>query len=143
MDVRFARRSWSGLALLALAAIMSGCHKAGPQVAQSEVPAVPAARPVEREVTDFVEFIGRTDAVHSVNIVPRVTGYLTRMPFKEGSEVSEGELLFEIDPRPYQAQLDQATSQVALYEAQLKLAQSTLARYEKVGSSASPQELEQ
>jgi multidrug efflux system membrane fusion protein len=149
MDIRFARRTLSAaaVALLAVVAGVSGCHKAGPQVAQTEVPAVPTAHPVEREVTDFVEFIGRTDAVHSVNVVPRVTGYLTKMPFKEGSEVSEGELLFEIDPRPYQAQLDQATSQVDLYEAQLKLAQSTLARYEKLESgmagSVTKQEMEQ
>src|SRR5207244_12876968 len=58
-------------------------------------------------------------------------------------EVSAGELLFEIDPRPYQAQLEQATSQVTLYEAQLALAKSTLARYEKIESSASKQELDQ
>ena len=48
-----------------------------------------------------------------MNIIPRVTGYLVRMPFKEGSEVKKGDLLFEVDPRPYQAQFDQADSQVA------------------------------
>ena len=52
------------------------------------------------------------------------------MPFKEGSEVKTGDLLFEIDPRPYQAQYDQAVSQVTLYEAQLDLARKTYARFE-------------
>jgi multidrug efflux pump subunit AcrA (membrane-fusion protein) len=63
-----------------------------------------------------------------VNIVPRVTGYLTKMPFKEGSLVKKGDLLFEVDTRPYKAQLDQADGQVKLYEAQLKLAKVTLER---------------
>ncbi len=83
---------------------------------------------MQREVTDFVDFTRRTDAVQAVDVRPRVTGYLERIPFKEGSDVKKGDLLFEIDPRPYQAQLDQAKSQVALNEAQLKLAQSTYAR---------------
>ena len=57
------------------------------------------------------------------------------MPFKEGSEVKAGDLLFEIDPRPYQAQLDQAKSQVKLNEAQLDLAKTTLARYQELDKS--------
>jgi multidrug efflux system membrane fusion protein len=75
-----------------------------------------------------VDFTGRTDAVNTVNIVPRVTDYLAKMPFKEGALVKKDELLFEVDPRPYQAQLDQAQKQVELYQAQLKLAQVTLDR---------------
>ena len=102
---------------------------------RAEMQAVPVAHPVEREVTDFVDFTGRTDAVDSVNIVPRVTGYLVQMPFKEGSEVKKGDLLFEIDPRPYQAQLDQAKAQVVLYQASLELAKTTLARYEALDKS--------
>jgi multidrug efflux system membrane fusion protein len=75
-----------------------------------------------------VDFTGRTEAVHSVDIRPRVTGYLVEMPFKEGAEVKAGDLLFVVDPRPYQAQLDQAQGQVDLYKASLKLARTTLAR---------------
>ena len=75
-----------------------------------------------------MDFTGRTEAVQSVDIRPRVTGYLVKMPFKEGSEVKAGDLLFVIDPRPYQAQLDQAQGQVNLYQAQLKLARITYAR---------------
>ncbi len=118
----------------------SGCQKKGrPQVAPGEAPAVPVSRPIsDKEINDYVDFTGRTDAVNSVNIIARVTGYLVsptkdgKMPFKEGSFVKKGDLLFEIDPRPYQAQLDQAQSQVKLYDAQLKLAQTTLARYERL-----------
>ena len=62
----------------------------------------------ERVVTDYADFTGRTNAHQSVDIRPRVSGYLVQMPFKEGAEVKEGDLLFEVDPRPYQAQYDQA-----------------------------------
>jgi multidrug efflux system membrane fusion protein len=118
------------LLLAALALILAaGCQQSKPQVAPPEAPALPVSHPVERDVIDYVEFTGRADAVHSVNIIPRVTGYLVKMPFKEGSEVRAGDLLFEIDPRPYQAQFDQARSQVSLNQAQLDLAKKTLARY--------------
>ena len=109
-----------------------GCGHRAPQVAPPEPPPVPVSQPVAREVTDYVDFTGRTQAVKSVNVVARATGYLVKEPFKEGSEVKAGELLFEIDPRPYQAQYDQAVGQVNLYKAQLKLAQVTLARDEEL-----------
>src|SRR5262249_19651848 len=144
-------------------------------------PAVPVSRPVQREVTDYVDFTGRTDAVQAVNIVPRVTGYLVQMPFKEGSEVrgddrlrgaarlggllgapqgpllaaadlfpgqlQAGDLLFKVDPRPYQAQLDQVKSQVNLYKAQLDLARVTYKRFSDLFKSTpgavSKQQLDQ
>jgi multidrug efflux system membrane fusion protein len=99
---------------------------------------------VQREVTDFVDFTGRTDPVGAVDVRPRVTGYLEKMPFKEGAEVKKDDLLFEIDPRPYEAQLASAQSQVTLNEAQLKLAQATYARDASAGAGAvSRQELDQ
>jgi membrane fusion protein, multidrug efflux system len=113
-----------GLVLLAA----SGCETNRATVAPRELPAVPIAHPVQREVTDYVEFTGRTEPIHSVDIRPRVTGYLMEMPFKEGTEVKAGDLLFVVDPRPYKAQLDQAQGQVDLYMASLKLARVTLAR---------------
>jgi membrane fusion protein, multidrug efflux system len=126
--------SWR-LMFLGFGLTLAGCTSNMPQVAPAETPAVPVSRPVEREVTDFVDFTGRTDAVEAVNIVPRVTGYLVNIPFKAGSEVKAGDLLFEIDPRPYQAQLDQAEGQVKLYQAQLALAKSTLARDEEISKT--------
>ena len=109
-----------------------GCMRRAPQVPPQEALAVPVSKPVERQVTDYVDFTGRTQAVKSVNIVARATGYLIKEPFAEGSDVKTGELLFEIDPRPYQAQYDQAVGQVNLYNAQLKLARATLARDEQL-----------
>src|SRR5437773_1045286 len=132
------------LACLAMA-LAAGCTHAPPPVALPEPPAVPVSKPVEREVTDYVDFTGRTDAVEAVDVRPRVSGYLVKMPFKEGAEVKKGDLLFEVDPRPYQAQLDQAKAQVELYRAQLKLAQATYERDVPLlaNRAISPQELDQ
>lgn len=144
MTVR--RRRAFLLFCLASAAATIGCSRGPRQVAPPQVPVVPASQPVEREVTDYVDFTGRTDAVGSVSIVPRVTGYLMSMPFEEGSFVKKDEVLFEIDPRPYKAQLDQASGQVELYQAQLTLAQATLDRYlivAKTPGAVSQQELDQ
>ncbi len=99
-----------------------------PQVAPPAPVAIPISKPIVRPVTGFADFTGRTEAIQSVDIRPRSTGYLVEMPFQEGAEVKEGDLLFVIDPRPYKAQLEQAIGQVNLYQAQLKLAKTTLAR---------------
>jgi RND family efflux transporter MFP subunit len=168
------------LFVLAVLAALGGCH-GQPQVAPPQPSAVPVSRPVQQEVTDYVDFTGQTDAVNAVNIVPRVTGYLVQMPFKEGSEVrgddrlrgaarlvgllgtpqgpllaaadlfpgqlQAGDVLFVVDPRPYQAQLDQARSQVGLYQAQLDLANVTHTRfsdlYKTTPGAVSKQQLDQ
>jgi membrane fusion protein, multidrug efflux system len=110
-------------------------------------PVLPVSRPIAREITDYVDFTGQTKAIQTVDIVPMVTGYLVQMPFHEGAEVKEGDLLFVVDRRPYRAQLDQAQGQVNLYQAQLKLARTTLARDRAVNairpSSVSPQQIDQ
>src|SRR5437588_3512238 len=131
---------------ITLAGAFAGCAEDEPEVAPPQGPVVPVSQPVQRQVTDYVDFTGRTDAVNTVNIVPRVTGYLVKMPFKEGSMVKKDDLLFEVDPRPYKAQLDQAEGQVKLYEAQLKLAKTTLERdvaISKTPGAVSAQQLDQ
>jgi multidrug efflux system membrane fusion protein len=123
------------LLLVAVGLAAGGCQNSPPQVAPAEPPVLPVSKPVQREVTDYMDFTGRTDAVEAVDVRPRVTGYLIKIPFKEGSEVKKGEVLFEIDPRPYHAQLDQAVSQVTLNEASLKLARATYERDRSIASS--------
>jgi multidrug efflux system membrane fusion protein len=125
------------IGLGAFIASLAGCQANKPKVAPAEPPVLPVSQPVKREVTDYVDFTGRTEAVHSVDIRPRVTGYLVKMPFQEGEEVKAGDLLFVVDPRPYKAQLDQAQGQVDLYQASLKLAKTTLAR-DKAINTLSP-----
>ena len=74
------------------------------------VPPVPVtvSYPVERDVTDYADFTARTAAVDSVEVRAHVWGYLDKVNFKEGALVKKGDVLFEIDPRPYQAVLNQA-----------------------------------
>jgi multidrug efflux system membrane fusion protein len=114
--------TWSGALI--------GCSHGPPQLAPPEPPAIPVSNPVGRVVTDYVDFTGRTDAVQAVDLRARVTGYLVELPFKEGAEVKKDDLLFVVDPRPYQAQLDQAEGQVNRYQAQFDLAKTTYARYQ-------------
>jgi RND family efflux transporter MFP subunit len=109
--------------LLMLAAAPAGTT-ADPPVARADVKTEPAAR----QLADHADFTGRTEAAATVELRARVSGYLTRILFKDGAEVKQGDLLFEIDPRPYQAELDRASAAVALSEAHLKRAQTDVAR---------------
>jgi RND family efflux transporter MFP subunit len=71
------------------------------------------AKPLKRTIVDWDDFVGRFEAVNSVDVRPRVTGYLQSIEFRDGQIVQKGQLLFVIDPRPYQAVLDQARGQLA------------------------------
>src|SRR5580700_8557223 len=104
----------------ALCAILAGCARA-PSGAPAPPPTtVAVSYPIERYVTDYTDFTGRTAAVDSVEVRAHVWGYLDKVNFKEGDLVKKGDVLFELDPRPYQALLDQAKGKVAQEEAQLK-----------------------
>jgi multidrug efflux system membrane fusion protein len=78
------------------------------------------SEPVERPVTDYEDFAGRTEATHSVDVRPRVSGYLQEIAFREGEFVHKGQLLFVIDPKPIQTLLDQARARAKRYEVLLK-----------------------
>jgi membrane fusion protein, multidrug efflux system len=125
----------------------SGCDSTAAKPAEAKPIAVPVAKPIRRDVTDFVDYTGRTNAIDSINILPRVTGFLIKMPFKEGSDVKKGDLLFEIDPRPYAAQYAAAAAQLAQSEASQKYAKATNERFkalaEKEPGAVSKQELDQ
>lgn len=96
---------------------------------------VPVSKPVQRSVTDFAHYTGRARAGQDVTIQPRVTGFLDKIAFKEGAEVKAGEVLFEIDPRPYRAQADAAKASVARAEASLKYARTTNARFKELAKN--------
>ena len=106
----------------------SGCERPPTPRIETKPPIVQVARPVEREVAEFAIFTGRTEALQDVNVQPRVTGYLTQINFVDGADVKEGDVLFEIDPRPYQAELEIAKGQVALEQAKLDRATENLNR---------------
>ena len=100
-----------------------------PRKRRKSLPTVTVSYPLEREVTDYQDYTGRTAAVDSVQVQARVTGYLDKIYFKEGAEVTEGTVLYEIDPRPYQAAYDAAKAQVAQNVASLELAKQNNTRY--------------
>src|SRR5439155_9283686 len=118
------------VALFALAApaALAGCKTPAPPAGAAGPQVVPVAKSVQRPVTEFVEYTGRADAIDTIGIKARATGYLIRAPFTEGAEVKKADLLFEIDPKPYEAQLAQAEAQVKVAEANLVLAQASYNR---------------
>ena len=115
----------------------AGCSR-HEQQGPPPAPAVTVSVPIQKEVTDYAVYTGRTAAINSIVIIPRVTGYITKIPFKEGDDVKQGDLLFQIDPSPYQASVDQATAQIALNKAQLKFSESTLRRDIAANSTNTP-----
>lgn len=129
--------------LLALAIgtglFLSACDKPPPaQPGMSGMPPPPAvtvANPVIQDITDWDEFTGRLYAIETVEVRPRVSGYLDSVNFKEGTIVNKGDLLYVIDPRPYQAILDQAEADLNRARAALELAENDLARAERLYQS--------
>ena len=110
--------------LLAPTIALLGCAKAAPKIAKPEPAMVLVSRPTTDEITDFEDFTGRTEAVMSVEVRARVTGYLDKVQFTDGEDVKEGDNLFEIDPRPYKAEVDRTEAAVLQAEAHLKRIQS-------------------
>jgi len=97
------------MALLSIGCIgMTGCSHEPAEAPQPTPPTVTVTYPLKREVTEYAEFPGRTAAVDSVQVRARVSGYLQQVNFKDGADVEQGDVLYEIDPRPYQAALEQA-----------------------------------
>jgi len=95
-------------------------------------PVVYFTLPVMKEVSENEEFTGRTESVHSVEVRARVSGYLDKANFKDGSEVKQGDVLFEVDPRPYQAEFDRASAAVAQAEAHVVRLDADFARAQKL-----------
>lgn len=121
-----------------LIACSAGCAKSNAAAEKKAAPPVKVeiASPTEKEVTDFQDFTGRLEAVDAVEIRARVSGYLTKVAFDPsielGAEVKVGDLLFEIDERPYQNALDSAKAQLAQADAKLKTTSAELARTEEL-----------
>jgi RND family efflux transporter MFP subunit len=115
-----------GVLFAMMLAVLIGCQKKVNQSASDNVPVIPVSKTVEREVTDYAEYTGRTDAVLAVNVRARATGFLVSTRFDEGADVKEGDLLFEIDPVPYELSVKQAEATVKSAEASLVTAKATV-----------------
>jgi len=116
------------LSILALAACGDG-NKSG---APPGPPPVTVAQPLAKKVTDWDEYTGRFVAVQSVELRARVSGYLDKILFKDGQLVEKGQLLFEIDPRPFRAAADKAEADLKSAESRRDLAASELVRAGKL-----------
>ena len=112
--------------------VVGGCKSAPPPMKSPPPPTVTISQPVERPVIDYDEYTGRTAAVDEVEVRARVSGYLIKVNFKEGSEVQKGDLLFLIDSRPFQTVLDAAKGQVAQWEAKRARAEADVARNQRL-----------
>lgn len=99
---------------------------------QQQAPTVTVAHPELREIIEWDEFTGRFEAVERVEIRARVSGYLESVEFEEGQIVNKGDLLFVIDPRPYEAAVARADADLARAQSQLKLADLDLQRGERL-----------
>src|SRR5216110_1828719 len=115
-----------GVGLLSILLTTAGCKKKSAPP-QTPLP-VNVVTAVEKEVNEWDEFTGRLEAVESVEIRPRVSGYITEIRFQAGAIIKKDDLLYVIDPRPYQADFDRAAAEVERMQAQEKLAQIELDR---------------
>lgn len=120
----------AGLAVAVLVALAaSACSsEASPAAAGPPPPEVSVASVLTRSVSQWDDFTGRVAAVESVELRPRVSGYVQRVAYAEGEEVRKGDLLFVVDPRPYQAALDRALAELARAQAEARLAGAQDAR---------------
>ena len=112
------------------ATLAVGCQEV-PEVVPPAPPEVSVATPQQRDVTVYQEFVGSTEAFRSVNIRARVQGFLDRMSFEPSSFVRKGQVLFVIEPEPYEAQRDRAAAGLKAAEAGLARAESDLDRLEQ------------
>jgi membrane fusion protein, multidrug efflux system len=116
-------------ALSGLIFLLTACSQSQqPPPAAPAPPKVTVSQPVTRDVAEWDEYTGRLEAVESVEIRARVNGYLQTIHFKDGSVVKKGDLLFVIDPRPYQAELQRTKAELSLAMARLERTEKDFAR---------------
>ena len=117
---------------LALAFLLAGCQQSNGQEGKGGAapppPAVSVAPAVARSIQESDEFTGRLEATETVDLRPRVAGYIEAVHFREGQEVHKGDLMYTIDPAPYRAELAKAQAQLAAVQTQAELAQTEQVR---------------
>src|SRR5258706_2513869 len=119
-------KTWAALVLIPAALVAAGCTRSSASADPRRPPDVEVALVQQKDVPVYREWIGTLDGLVNAAIRAQVTGYLLRQDYSEGSFVRKGQLLFEIDPRPFQAAVDQALGQLAQSSAQVALARAQL-----------------
>jgi len=117
---------------LLLIALMAGCDRQAPGSLERPPAPVSVAAAVTQDVPIYIDAVGKIVAREVVSIQPQVSGRITKIHFSDGADVKAGDVLFTIDPRPYQAHLNQAEASVAQAQAALNLAKTNFARVESV-----------
>ncbi len=115
-------------AVLAVTSVLAGCGQNQAAERAMPPPSIQVAQVISRRVTDSETFTGHFDAIHHVNVRPRVNGYISAVDFVDGSTVHKGQLLFVIDPRPYRAQYLRAKAQLDQAKAAAVLAREEAQR---------------
>jgi len=136
---------WSkGIAALAALLVISGCAKKSTQAAgpPQSAPLVTVAPATAHDVPVYLEEIGRSGAFESVTVTPQISGKIIERHFQDGAELKKDQLLFTIDPRPYQAQLDSAQAQLAQSKAALDLAKTQLKMYDSIANTRAVSQLD-
>ena len=117
---------WAAFVLIPAGLVAAGCTRTTSAAGSPRPPEVQVVRVEQRDVPVYREWIGTLDGMVNAAIRAEVTGYLLSQKYAEGSFVRKGQLLFEIDPRPFQAALDQAQGQLAVARGQLAQARAQL-----------------
>ncbi|WP_026359595.1 efflux RND transporter periplasmic adaptor subunit [Sphingomonas sp. PR090111-T3T-6A] len=125
---RWSRTALFALPLLAMAGVGVRLAHHGPEAAAPPPSVVQVSTPLEREVDQWDDYVGRFAASKAVEVRPRVSGAITAVHFRDGQMVKQGDLLFTVDPRPYGAALAEAQAGVATAESALALARSDYER---------------
>ena len=109
--------------------LLTACHKppGGPPMSMPPAP-VTLAPVEEKQIVEWEEFTGRVEALETVELRPRVSGYITEVKFQAGELVKKDDVLFIIDPRPFKTKLEGATAEVTRAEAAAEVAQSEFDR---------------
>jgi membrane fusion protein, multidrug efflux system len=124
---------WSKrLFVVGLSLWLTGCNSQPPAARGLPTAEVTVSKPVQKEILNWAEFTGRVAAVKFVKITPRVSGYIVDIPFSEGDTVHKGDLLFQIDPRPYQHAYEQAVGQLEQAKANQQLQDITFTRQQRL-----------
>ena len=136
---KFSTPAMIGLPLVTAVALFAGLGRseAKQQPAPPPAPEVTVAEVIHKPLHEWQEFSGRLQAVNTVEVRPRVSGYIDRVAFEDGARVKKGQLLFQIDPRPFQAEVDRLTAERARAISDVDLAKANHARADRlIGANA-------